>query len=371
MAWEAGTVVIAPGGPARASARSPIWTDASSGLTTIAERSPARQAVFLLFVAAACLGTALGLRWAQVTHGHVAFAVAWLVIAGGVFGWGFSRAWRISVWFGGSGVTVRNFCRTYRISWPEVQCFADRSAQGLWALGIMLHDGRVVTASGAARDVRDARPETLAAVRQAAERYGIPAHLTGTLVKHGSPAVAAGSRPGNSRRGPLIAVGLGGAVLMAVIVAAGIMAASQPAAPSSATSQLAWGQLAPGDCLAGSNMALGVGTPWPDLVTPVACTQPHEAEVFYAGSIYPNPPAYPGETAVDNQAVARCTASFAAYDGTDYQASAFSYADVLDDASAAWSSGGNYVACVAYEPSSAGGPSGATPVNYSIKGSKK
>jgi hypothetical protein len=50
----------------------------------------------------------------------------------------------------------------------------------------VLRDGRVVTASGTSGGKRDARPETLAAIRQAAERYAIPAELTGTAAKRGS-----------------------------------------------------------------------------------------------------------------------------------------------------------------------------------------
>ena len=56
----------------------------------------------------------------------------------------------------------------------------------LWALGLVLRDGRVVTASGTANGKRDARPETLTAIRQAAERYAVPAELTGTATKRGS-----------------------------------------------------------------------------------------------------------------------------------------------------------------------------------------
>jgi len=56
----------------------------------------------------------------------------------------------------------------------------------VWALGVVLRDGRVVTASGTSRGQRDARPETLAAIRQAAERHAIPAELTGTAAKQGS-----------------------------------------------------------------------------------------------------------------------------------------------------------------------------------------
>lgn len=196
--------------------------------------------------------------------------------------------------------------------------------------------------------------------------------------------------PRNYRRqAALIAAGAGGVVLIALSAftwvrasltppaptpaptpapAVSAPAASSPTASTPTASQLTWDQLQPGDCLAGSNMGLGTGTPWPDSVTQVACTQPHEAEVFYAGSIYPHTPAYPGEKAVDDQAVARCTQSFATYDGASESESAFSVTYIVDDASADWSSGGNYVTCVAYEPSSSGGLSGATPVNYSIKG---
>jgi uncharacterized protein DUF2510/putative regulator of septum formation len=86
---------------------------------------------------------------------------------------------------------VRNYFRTYRIGWPEVRCLADGSVHGgqagrLWALGIVLRDGRVVTASGTANGKRDARPETLTAIRQAAERYAVPAELTGTATGRGS-----------------------------------------------------------------------------------------------------------------------------------------------------------------------------------------
>ena len=200
---------------------------------------------------------------------------------------------------------------------------------------------------------------------------------------------APGQQPGPRsyrRQEALIAAGAVGVVLLLFVIAflgvrtalrpaasgpaVSAPAATTPAASTPAASQLTWDQLQPGDCLAGSNMGLGAGTPWPDSVTQVACTQPHEAEVFYAGSIYPHTPAYPGEKAVDSQAVARCTASFATYDGASESESLFSFAYIVDDASADWSSGGNYVACVAFEPSSSDGPSGATPVNSSIKGSK-
>ena len=55
----------------------------------------------------------------------------------------------------------------------------------------MLHDGRKITAEGTS-DQRTARPETLAAIRQAAERHAVPAVLTGTTdaVHRGEPDAA-------------------------------------------------------------------------------------------------------------------------------------------------------------------------------------
>jgi hypothetical protein len=154
-----------------------------------------------------------------------------------------------------------------------------------------------------------------------------------------------------------------------VLVALAALVAVIVAKSSSGANQLSWDQLRPGDCLAGSNMGLGKSTPWPDEVARVACTQPHEAEAFFTGVNWPQSMAYPGGKAVDDQARARCGPAFAAYDGVDDSVSAFTFDDIVPDSSA-WASGGRSVACVAYKPSSSG-PSGGTPVDYSIKGSKK
>jgi hypothetical protein len=114
-------------------------------------------------------------------------------------------------------------------------------------------------------------------------------------------------------------------------------------------------------------MGLGSNNPWPDSVTRVACTQPHEAEVFFAGNVWSQSQAYPGEKAMDDQAHARCVAAFAAYDGMDYSLSAFTFDVVFDHD---WASGDRSLECVAYEPSPSG-PSGGAPVDYSIKGAGK
>jgi len=126
--------------------------------------------------------------------------VAFLTLVAAAAIWGCARGWRMGVRIHGDGVTVRNYVRTYRVSWPEVSRFADGARfipaegelQALWALSIVLHDGRTITASGTAwapptkamlaglRDAHEARlQEMLAVFRDAAEAHGIPAELTG------------------------------------------------------------------------------------------------------------------------------------------------------------------------------------------------
>jgi hypothetical protein len=101
----------------------------------------------------------------------------------------------------------------------------------------------------------------------------------------------------------------------------------------------------------------------------VACTKRHEAEIVFAGNVWPQSLAYPGNAAIGSKADTRCASAFAAYDGIDVSQSAFSYDEIIPDSSD-WVSGDRSLACVAYEPSPSG-PSGGTPVDYSIKGSHK
>jgi hypothetical protein len=164
---------------------------------------------------------------------------------------------------------------------------------------------------------------------------------------------------------------VGVVVLAAPITVIEVTNSSTPSTNQSAqsTNQQTADQLRTGDCLAGSNMDLPNSTPWPDDVTRVPCTKRHEAEVFFAGNIWPQFQAFPGQGAIDSQFDARCSEAFAAYDGIDASQSAFMYTGIVPDSSA-WASGDRSLACVAYKPSSSG-PSGGAPVTYSIKGSKK
>ena len=423
---------------------------------------------------------AWGWRSFWLGPGHpVAAALAAAALVGTVAAWLWlwSRVWRTALQVGEDGVIVRNFLHTDRISWPEVRCFADGWTSGdkserLWALRIVRHDGREVTAEGTARRRQMAAdPQILAAVRQAAERQAVPAELTGKAMQPGlcpqpggppgsvqqgqdpagrtSPRQPAGpaarvaatwlavtaaavavdvvlrlyvSTPGailnrvaftatlvlltvtvqayqrrhqlrklqQAAQAPPVAEAapVAGPVLRrhparalhvsrrAAMVAGGVTAAGVAALvtagfmhTSTSANQLTADELQPGDCLAGSNMGLPSTAPWPLYVARVACTQQHEAEVIFASQIWPSSLAYPGDSQVDQQANQHCDAAFATYDGVTEVRSAFSLELIAPD-SGAWASGDRSVRCIAYEPSSSG-PSGGTPVDYSIRGSGK
>ena len=166
---------------------------------------------------------------------------------------------------------------------------------------------------------------------------------------------------GYSRREALVVAGAGVVMLGALIAVIGVTNSSVPS-----TNQLTADQLQSGDCLAGSNMGLGASSPWPDYVTPVACTKPHIAEIFFAGNIWPQSLAYPGDSAVSSQSDARCNTAFADYDGMDQSQSVFTYQSIVPSSSD-WASGDRLLVCVAYKSTSQY-PGGA-PVNDSIKGS--
>lgn len=489
-------------------------------------------------------------QWARHAPGLVVYLAVVASVSAGLLCWG----WRTGVRFDGHGLTIRYFFWTRRLGWHEVSRFADGRTAGMgegagqvWALDVVLRDGRVVTVKATARDSRSAAPKVLTAVLQAAEYYGIQAALTGIASKRRSrasveenlpepvPSPEAGSillsewpaltdfsttrlqpgydieevdafveairqtflgvrepslttdeirdkqfsttrlRPGydeeevdafldavelrlaaqvSDRRGAsaarhrLIAADLAaGAVpirclecgaesagtaqvcarcgapvtqqpslapdtaaggsagsfmlphelvgqrtgtgsrrnilVMAGVVTAltasllivGLMSlrssarseASTSALSTSAPPQLTVDQLQPGDCLRGSDMGLGTGSTWPDLVTAVPCTQQHIAEVFFAGNAWPQSlAAYPGDDAVKNTADDRCNTAFAAYDGATPDESAFTYDSIAPDSST-WPDGDRSLVCIAYKPTSQY-PGGAA-VNYSIKGS--
>jgi hypothetical protein len=111
---------------------------------------------------------------------------------------GYYGAW---LRLGDQGIAYRNLLRTHWIGWDQVRFFTDGSwgEDGKWVLRIVLRDGGVIQAAATLRD--EARPETLAAIRQAAARHAVPAVLTGTPLKQGQPHRAGlyvdpGGKPG-------------------------------------------------------------------------------------------------------------------------------------------------------------------------------
>jgi hypothetical protein len=119
---------------------------------------------------------------------RAAFAV-YLAMIGLVSAWLFRRAWRAGLYIEDEGLTIRNVLMIRRIGWQEVSHFEDgrvvtNMAEGgtsLWALAVVLRDGRTVRVLATARG-ETANPEVLATVRQVAEQYGIRAALTGVVV---------------------------------------------------------------------------------------------------------------------------------------------------------------------------------------------
>jgi hypothetical protein len=120
--------------------------------------------------------------------------VAYLVVIAAAVIWGCSRSWRMELRIDNRGVTVRNYFRTCRIGWPEVSSFADGAVNAggagrQWALKVIRRNGSAVTACGTGLETFKGPPrgETLTAIRQCAERYGIPADVTGNAVGRGGP----------------------------------------------------------------------------------------------------------------------------------------------------------------------------------------
>jgi Septum formation/zinc-ribbon domain len=207
----------------------------------------------------------------------------------------------------------------------------------------------------------------------------------------GLPNELVGQRAGHrSRRNAPIIIGAGLAALTAVIAAIAIAGSTSPSrssaslsppassAPSTSPSrssaspsppassapsagQLTRDELQPGDCLQLPN--INTISQWPGVFPAVSCSQPHTGEVFFAGNIWPQSLAYPGDQPVNDQATARCDRAFTAYVGIPVDHSAYTYAwDMPDDGS--WAIGDRSVQCIAYDP-------GGASMNVSIAGSKR
>ena len=151
--------------------------------TTIATWQPRVEAIALILFVGLCAVFWLtdGPHW--VTHAPRPAIAAYLVILAAVLTCGCLRGWRIGLCIDQDGVTVRNFFWTHRFALAEVGCFTDGLSRGgeakyWWALSVVPRDGRTVTAKGPTRWGPPSQM-TLTAIRKAADRYQIPAELTG------------------------------------------------------------------------------------------------------------------------------------------------------------------------------------------------
>jgi hypothetical protein len=165
---------------------------------TIATIEPRLMAIFFILIPCLVANERLqdGRQW--VRHAPRLAVATCLVLVCVALVWGCVRSWRIALRIDQDQVTVRNFFRTHRVSLAQVSCFADGSALGgqsahWWALCVVLRDGTAITARGTARSGRPS-PKTLAKITEAAERYQIPAELTGAVLSRGLYADPGGQR---------------------------------------------------------------------------------------------------------------------------------------------------------------------------------
>jgi hypothetical protein len=154
-----------------------------SGEVTIRERAESIWFPFWFLVASSLFGPGTFFFIAAVDSHNYSTLTAQLAVLATVLAWIGIRAARMGIRFDARGVTVRNFWRTRRLSWRQVRHLADGEIGGEWALRVVGRDGRAVTASGTrsqvTRETQTVKPETLAAIGEVAERYGVSLELTG------------------------------------------------------------------------------------------------------------------------------------------------------------------------------------------------
>ena len=160
-----------------------------SAITIPSMHGRTRTVLLTGFCAAAAVAVAFAGQTPQWAR-HAPSLAVYLAVVASVSALLLYRGWRTGVRFDGYGLTIRYFFETRRFGWHEVSRFADGCTAGLgegagqvWALDVVLHEGRVVTVKATARDGRSAAPKVLTAVLQAAECYGIQAPLTGVVSK--------------------------------------------------------------------------------------------------------------------------------------------------------------------------------------------
>jgi hypothetical protein len=189
-------------------------------------------------------------------------------------------------------------------------------------------------------------------------RCGAP---TGYQPSAADPAVAQRAGRSDPLRRLLITVGVAAALVVVGGLIAGLDHSGSSTSSIPSTGQLKIYQLRAGDCLQGSRQDIINFNQGNGPFTAAHCTQPHTAEVFFAGNAWPRSPAYPGDQAVYEDGYARCLMAFSAYDGIDSSLSAFYVVSSTPDSST-WPGGDRWLVCFA-------APDMLGSVDHSIRGS--
>jgi DivIVA domain-containing protein len=188
-------------------------------------------------------------------------------------------------------------------------------------------------------------------------RCGAPASYQPSAA---DPAVAQSAGHSGPSRRLLITVSLATALVVLGGLIAGLIIHSRYSTSSiPSTDYLTIYQLQTGACLQGSGQTLGIFNEGNGPFTAVPCTQPHTAEVFFAGNSWPRSLSYPGDQVVYDDGLARCLDAFRPYDGIDSSLSTFDVVASTPDGGT-WPGGDRRLVCfaTAYES-----------VDYSIRGS--
>ena len=151
-------------------------------------------------------------------------------------------------------------------------------------------------------------------------------------------------------------------VLAALAVgAAGLALAGCSLLPGGSTTDTGDGEtvdvftIAVGDCLNDENIEGEVSD-----VVKVDCAEEHNSEAY--ASIIMDDGDFPGDAAVEEQAIADCTAEFNSFVGVDYQASVLDFAYYYPT-EASWGNGDREILCLIVDP--------AGPVTGSLEGAAR
>ena len=139
-------------------------------------------------------------QWGK--HASAAAVAGYVACVALIWLWASWRAWSEALRFDGRGVTVRNFWRTYRLSWPAVSQFADGYFHEhwepgprlpIWVLAIVMADGRGIAAMATRGDRSPASQRAMVEeIKEAAKLHAVraqlsPGYFAGNLLyKHNS-----------------------------------------------------------------------------------------------------------------------------------------------------------------------------------------